>query len=152
MDYHSFLYPQNQTAELHLSRFANGIRGNSIKYKDEWMTPQDFENACGTSNNKYLENIQTDYGPLKTLTASGRLKPHSRKCRCSVCRGEETSPKTDKLKAKKRPKNLEEEGKFAIRSNVAFQVVFILVIRVNLTFSHLYLPHWLIGFFAFFFF
>merc|ERR1719189_1442743 len=101
---------KNQTAELHLSRFANGIRGNSIKYKDEWMTPQDFENACGTSNNKYLENIQTDYGPLKTLTASGRLKPHSRKCRCSVCRGEETSPKTDKLKAKKRPKNLEEEG------------------------------------------
>merc|ERR1719189_2876120 len=101
---------KNQTAELHLSRFANGIRGNSIKYKDQWMTPQDFENACGTSNNKYLENIQTDYGPLKTLTASGRLKPHSRKCRCSVCRGEETSPKTDKLKAKKRPKNLEEEG------------------------------------------
>ena len=114
------------------------------------MTPQDFENACGTSNNKYLENIQTDYGPLKTLTASGRLKPHSRKCRCSVCRGEETSPKTDKLKAKKRPKNLEEEGKsVAIRNNVAFQVVFSgdaspsskhLVVWVNLTFSPLYLP------------
>ena len=105
-----FLFLQNQTAELHLSRFANGIRGNSIKYKDQWMTPQDFEDACGTSNNKYLENIQTDYGPLKTLTASGMLKPHSRKCRCSVCRGEETSPKTDKLKAKKRSKNYEEEG------------------------------------------
>lgn len=93
-----------------MSRFANGIRGNSIKYKDQWMTPQEFEDACGTSNNKYLENLQTDYGPLKTLTASGMLKPHSRKCRCSVCRGEETSPKTDKLKAKKRPKNDEEEG------------------------------------------
>ena len=113
------------------------------------MTPQDFENACGTSNNKYLENIQTDYGPLKTLTASGRLKPHSRKCRCSVCRGEETSPKTDKLKAKKRPKNFEEEGKFDIRNfrnNVTFLVVFIgdasfspkhLVVWVGLTFSHL---------------
>ena len=74
------------------------------------MTPQEFEDACGTSNNKYLENIQTDYGPLKTLTASGMLKPHSRKCRCSVCRGEETSPKSDKLKAQKRPKNDEEEG------------------------------------------
>ena len=74
------------------------------------MTPQEFENACETSNNKYLENIQTDYGPLKTLTASGMLKPHSRKCRCSVCRGEETSPKSDKIKAKKRPKNDEEEG------------------------------------------
>ena len=116
------------------------------------MTPQDFENACGTSNNKYLENIQTDYGPLKTLTASGRLKPHSRKCRCSVCRGEETSPKTDKLKAKKRPKNLEEEGKsVAIRNNnIAFQVLFSgdaylspkhLLVWIDMTFSHLYLPY-----------
>ena len=113
---------QNQTAELHLSRFANGIRGNSIKYKDQWMTPQDFEDACGTSNNKYLENIQTDYGPLKTLTASGMLKPHSRKCRCSVCRGEETSPKTDKLKAKKRSKNYDEEGKFKLIDTIVFLV------------------------------
>ena len=75
--YNSVIF-QNQTAELHLSRFANGIRGNSIKYKDQWMTPQQFEEACGTNNHKYLENIQTDYGPLKTLTASGMLKPHSR--------------------------------------------------------------------------
>lgn len=73
------------------------------------MTPQEFEDACGTNNNKYLENIQTDYGPLKTLTASGMLKPHSRKCRCTVCRGEDTSPK-DKLKSRKRSKNDEEEA------------------------------------------
>ncbi len=47
-------------------------------------------------------NFQTDYGPLKTLTASGMLKPHSRKCRCSICRDE--SPKTtpEKIRNKKR--------------------------------------------------
>ncbi len=46
--------------------------------------------------------FQTDYGPLKTLTASGMLKPHSRKCRCSICRDE--SPKTtpEKIRSKKR--------------------------------------------------
>ena len=44
------------------------------------MTPQQFEESCGTNNHKYLENIQTDYGPLKTLTQSGMLKPHSRYC------------------------------------------------------------------------
>ena len=76
------------------------------------MTPQEFIEGCGSNNNKYLENIQTDYGPLKTLTASGMLKPHSRKCRCTVCRGEDTSPKggNDKQKSRKRSKNDEEEA------------------------------------------
>jgi hypothetical protein len=41
-----------------LSRFANGIRGRSIKYKEAWMTPHEFELACGSNGKKYLENIQ----------------------------------------------------------------------------------------------
>ena len=44
--------------------------------------------------------LQTDYGPLKALTASGMLKPHSRKCRCSICRDE--SPKTTPEKMRKK--------------------------------------------------
>lgn len=52
------------------------------------MTPQEFEAECGSSGKKCMESIQTDYGPLKTLTASGLLKSHSRKCRCSICRGD----------------------------------------------------------------
>lgn len=51
-------FSQNQTAELHLSRFANGIRGRSIRYKETWMTPHEFETSCGASGKKYLENIQ----------------------------------------------------------------------------------------------
>merc|ERR1719412_1657066 len=100
---------QNQTAELHLPRFANGMRGQSIRYKDEWMTPGEFEMACGlTGKSKYLDNIQTDYGPLKTLTASGLLKPHSRKCRCSICRGEYESP--EKVAKRKRQREIQEQS------------------------------------------
>ena len=55
------------------------------------MTPQEFELACGSTGKRYLENIQTDYGALKALTTSGLLKPHSRKCRCSICRGDESA-------------------------------------------------------------
>ena len=85
------------------------MRGQSIQYKDEWMTPGEFEMACGlTGKSKYLDNIQTDYGPLKTLTASGLLKPHSRKCRCSICRGEYESP--EKLAKRKRQRELQEQG------------------------------------------
>jgi hypothetical protein len=41
-----------------LSRFANGLRGRSIRYKESWMTPHEFELSCGASGKKYLENIQ----------------------------------------------------------------------------------------------
>lgn len=34
---------QGKRAELHLSKFGNGISGKSIRYKGEWMTPQDYE-------------------------------------------------------------------------------------------------------------
>lgn len=30
-----------------------------------------LKQACGVRAKKYLESITTDYGPLKTLTASG---------------------------------------------------------------------------------
>jgi hypothetical protein len=41
------------------------------------VTPQEFEASAGGTGRKYLENIQTDYGPLKALTLSGTLKPVS---------------------------------------------------------------------------
>ena len=83
---------QGKRAELHLSKFGNGTSGKSIKYKGDWMTPEDYEQvrshisdifdsnhllspsqACGIKARKYLESITTDYGPLKTLTVSGRV-------------------------------------------------------------------------------
>jgi len=65
---------KGKRAELHLSKFGNGTNGKSIKYKGEWMTPEEYEQACGNKTRKYLESITTDYGPLKTLTASGKLE------------------------------------------------------------------------------
>ena len=64
---------QGKRAELYLSKFGNGTNGKSIKYKGEWMTPDDYESVCGIKDKakKYLESITTDYGPLKTLTVSG---------------------------------------------------------------------------------
>ena len=80
---------QGKRGELHLSKFGNGTNGKSIKYKGNWMTPDEYEQvrtgvniqgcqchtlhfqACGSKTRKYLDTITTDYGPLKTLTASG---------------------------------------------------------------------------------
>ena len=70
------------------------------------MTPQEFEMVCGFSGKKYLENIQTDYGPLKALTASGMLKPYNSR---SLRRREESPKNTFEKKSKRRKKRENEE-------------------------------------------
>jgi len=98
---------KGKRAEMHLSKYGNGLNGKCIKYKDKWMTPDDYEQVCGNKTKKYLESITTDYGPLKTLTASGLLKPHPRKCKCNVCCDEPlTSPEPIQPKP---PKESEKE-------------------------------------------
>merc|ERR1719192_1195503 len=89
---------KGKRAELHLSKFGNGVNGKSIKYKGDWMTPDEYEQACGSKTRKYLESITTDYGPLKTLTASGLLKPHPKKCKCSACSDEVLTSSPEKSK------------------------------------------------------
>ena len=39
----SLNFVQGKRAELHLSKFGNGTNGKSIKYKGEWMTPEEYE-------------------------------------------------------------------------------------------------------------
>ena len=68
---------------------------------------------------KYLESITTDYGPLKTLTASGvyfgfhfnflfisaisgLLKPCPKKCKCNVCLDEVITSPEAKLSLKRK--------------------------------------------------
>ena len=71
---------KSHKGELHCNRYLSGIRGQCIRYKDKWLTPQEFGTTCGGANGrKYLEIIQTDYGPLGALTKSGTLKPSSAK-------------------------------------------------------------------------
>ena len=42
-----------------------------ILYQDFFDHHHHDVQACGSKTRKYLESITTDYGPLKTLTASG---------------------------------------------------------------------------------
>ena len=71
------------------------------------MTPQEFENQCQITSKfisldnfqsefKSLDNIQSEIlncskvsETLQSLIMQGKLRLHSRKCRCSVCRAEE---------------------------------------------------------------
>lgn len=92
-------------ADLYPTRFVSGVRGQCIKFKDQLMTPQEFEIACGGSGKKYLENIKTDYGPLKTLTASGMLRQLQGRAGRS-----ESPPSRSPSKSSKRQRENEEEG------------------------------------------
>ena len=103
------------------------------------MTPEDYEQvggslrggvtscaqACGSKTRKYLESITTDYGPLKTLTASGLfhfiwsklmilspglLKPHPKKCKCSACSDEVLTSSPEKAKKDEKRDAHKKEG------------------------------------------
>ena len=84
----------------------SGVRGQCIKYKDQFMTPQEFEMVCGGSGKKYLDNIKTDYGALKTLTASGMLKQLQRR----LARDDSPSETSKGAPEKRRKRDNEEEG------------------------------------------
>ena len=89
---------RGQLAELHVAKYGSGARGESIFYKEKWMTPADFDKSCGGSggSKKCLDYIQTDYGPLKNLAASGMLRQLSR----------ENEDQDEESKAKKRKAQL----------------------------------------------
>lgn len=54
------------TAELYKSRLGSGSRGKCIKYKDEWMTPSEFENMCGRGSQQRLETLNSFRRPWLT--------------------------------------------------------------------------------------
>ena len=48
---------QGKRGELHLSKFGNGTSGKSIKYKGDWMTPEDYEQVTlGLSSSTVKSN------------------------------------------------------------------------------------------------
>ena len=51
---------------MNTSRFVS-----NFFYQDFFDHHHHDVQACGSKTRKYLESITTDYGPLKTLTASG---------------------------------------------------------------------------------
>lgn len=74
------------TAELYKARLGSGSRGKCIKYKDEWMTPSEFENMCGRGSSKdWKRSIHSGGRGLHLLITEGILTPHATSCTCSVC-------------------------------------------------------------------
>ena len=77
------------------------------------MTPQEFENQCQITSEfisldnyqselKSLDNIQSETRncskvseTLQDLIMQGKLRLHSRKCHCSICRAEKQQTETD---------------------------------------------------------
>ena len=74
------------------------------------MTPQEFEMIVGGSGKKYLENIATDYGPLKALTASGMLKPYNSTRSLRNKRDDESPKGSPDKRFKKRKHDEDGEG------------------------------------------
>nr|CAB3237293.1 DEAF-1 deformed epidermal autoregulatory factor 1 homolog [Phallusia mammillata] len=74
-------------AVLDRRKLGSGQRGKCILFQDNWMTPSEFEIACGLSMSKdWKRSIRHGSGPtIQKLINEGYLLPHSAQCTCAVC-------------------------------------------------------------------
>lgn len=100
------------TAELFKVRLGSGGRGKSIKHKDNWYTPSEFENLCGRGSSKvnihwkkyfflklkpkiqfqdWKRSIRYGGRSLQALIDEGVLTPHATSCTCSACCDDDAS-------------------------------------------------------------
>lgn len=80
------------TAELYKSRLGSGGRGRCIKYKEQWLTPSEFENLCGRGSSKdWKRSIRFGGRSLQALIDEGILLPHATSCTCSACCDDDSS-------------------------------------------------------------
>lgn len=77
---------KDTNAEMHRSRFGSGGRGRCIRFKDEWLTPSEFERRCGRGSSKdWKRSIKSGGVDIQTLINGNVLKPHANSCSCSIC-------------------------------------------------------------------
>lgn len=80
------------TAELYKSRLGSGGRGRCIKYKEDWLTPSEFEHMCGRGSSKdWKRSIRYGGRSLQALIDDGNLAPHATSCTCAACCDDDTS-------------------------------------------------------------
>lgn len=80
------------TAELYKSRLGSGGRGRCIKYKEQWYTPSEFENACGRGSSKdWKRSIRYGGRSLQALIDEGIITPHATSCTCAACCDDDAS-------------------------------------------------------------
>ena len=88
----------NNKADFHVAKFARGSRGACIQYKDEWLTPNEFQFISGRESCKdWKRSIRHDGRPMKRLVAQGQVRVHKIDCLCKLC---QTSPAPTNLRVK----------------------------------------------------
>ncbi|KAM9785630.1 LOW QUALITY PROTEIN: sterile alpha motif domain-containing protein 11 [Neosynchiropus ocellatus] len=74
-------------ALLYINKLCQGSKGPSIKYKGEWLTPNEFQFVSGRETAKdWKRSIRHKGKSLKTLMSKGILQVHPPICDCPGCR------------------------------------------------------------------
>ncbi|KAG7472752.1 hypothetical protein MATL_G00112230 [Megalops atlanticus] len=74
-------------AFLYINKLCQGSKGPSIKYRGEWLTPNEFQFVSGRETAKdWKRSIRHKGKSLKTLMSKGILQVHPPICDCPGCR------------------------------------------------------------------
>uniref|UniRef100_A0AAY4DZR0 Sterile alpha motif domain-containing protein 11 n=1 Tax=Denticeps clupeoides TaxID=299321 RepID=A0AAY4DZR0_9TELE len=74
-------------ALLYINKLCQGSKGPSIKYRAEWLTPNEFQFVSGRETAKdWKRSIRHKGKSLKTLMSKGILQVHPPICDCPGCR------------------------------------------------------------------
>ncbi|XP_044852597.1 sterile alpha motif domain-containing protein 11 isoform X3 [Mauremys mutica] len=74
-------------ALLYISKLCQGSKGPSIRYRGEWLTPNEFQFVSGRETAKdWKRSIRHKGKSLKTLMSKGILQVHPPICDCPGCR------------------------------------------------------------------
>ncbi|KAM9115758.1 sterile alpha motif domain-containing protein 11 isoform 3-T3 [Pangshura tecta] len=74
-------------ALLYITKLCQGSKGPSIRYRGEWLTPNEFQFVSGRETAKdWKRSIRHKGKSLKTLMSKGILQVHPPICDCPGCR------------------------------------------------------------------
>ncbi|XP_058017276.1 sterile alpha motif domain-containing protein 11 isoform X3 [Ahaetulla prasina] len=74
-------------ALLYIRKLCQGSKGPSIRYRGEWLTPNEFQFVSGRETAKdWKRSIRHKGKSLKTLMSKGILQVHPPICDCPGCR------------------------------------------------------------------
>ncbi|XP_074832091.1 sterile alpha motif domain-containing protein 11 isoform X2 [Carettochelys insculpta] len=74
-------------ALLYINKLCQGSKGPSIRYRGEWLTPNEFQFVSGRETAKdWKRSIRHKGKSLKTLMSKGILQVHPPICDCPGCR------------------------------------------------------------------
>ncbi|KAM5142203.1 sterile alpha motif domain-containing protein 11 isoform 3-T3 [Mantella aurantiaca] len=74
-------------ALLYIHKLCQGSKGPSIRYRGEWLTPNEFQFVSGRETAKdWKRSIRHKGKSLKTLMSKGILQVHPPICDCPGCR------------------------------------------------------------------